>query len=204
VSLVVDVVLAAGGVAIGRWLARTWREGDRARPVAAGEGETRPPERAGNGNFPCDLGDVVVRVMERDEAWLAGALSFSEDGPIAALFVAPEAGADRAVFAREGEDGLLWLGALPAGEITPTQDPPHALEHGGAHFERLRRWPVGVRRLGTGVPTVGEKAILAEYAGPGEERLLVVAGADRTMGWRGVALRRADYDVLPGSKRTVG
>ena len=46
-------------------------------------------------------------------------------------------------------------------------------------YERARRLPVRVSRVGTGAPAVGERAVVAEYAGPAGARLLVVAGTDR-------------------------
>jgi hypothetical protein len=141
----------------------------------------------------------VVRVVERDEAWLAGALVLEEDHPVAALFVAPEAGGDRGVFAREAPgSGVTWLWPLAAEDLPLPKEPPHALEYGGAHFERARRLPVRVARLGSGAPSVGDRALLAEYAGPGTQRIVVVAGTERTVAWKGVALAPADYEVLPG------
>ena len=67
-----------------------------ARPRGAPPAAGPPPA-----TFPCKLGDVVVRAAEGDEAWLAGVLMFEEDRPVAALFVAPEAGGNRAVFVRD-------------------------------------------------------------------------------------------------------
>jgi hypothetical protein len=45
---------------------------------------------------------------------------------------------------------------------------------------------------------VGQSAVIAEYTGPGALRLVVVAGAEQTLAWRGVALAPGEYDVLPG------
>jgi hypothetical protein len=94
---------------------------------------------------------------------------------------------------------------LGAAELALTGDPPHALEYEGAHFERTRRLPVRVARAGSGAPHVGVRAILAEYArvGAGLERLLVVAGDERTLAWRGTALTPGEYDVLPGGSSTL-
>jgi hypothetical protein len=196
-SLVVDALIVVGGLALGRWIARRVGAG---RPRAT----TRTPEKAVAASdpfaaLPCRLGDVVVRSLERDEAWLAGALVLEEDHPVAALFVAPEAGGDRAVFARDAPgSGITWLWPLAPGDLPLTKEPPHALEYDGAHFERARRLPVRVARVGSGAPTVGDRAVLAEYAGPGTQRIVVVAGTERTMAWKGVALTPSDYDVLPG------
>jgi hypothetical protein len=199
VNLVVDLMVAAGGVVIGRWLARRLRArvpGEAAAAVAA----SSTPKLAA---FPCQLGDVVVRTAERDEAWLAGALVFEEQRPVAALFVAPEAGADRAVLVRASDDGVTWLSPLAPGELPLTPDPPYTIEHGGVRFQRARRLPVGVTRLGSGAPSVGERAVIAEYAGPAAEQIVVVVGTEQTLAWVGVALGKGDYDVLPGGKATL-
>jgi hypothetical protein len=198
VSMVVDVVLAAGGVVLGRWLARALRVRRAAESVVAADANR--PVGSVLAGLPCALGDVIMRTVERDEAWLAGALVFHEEKPVAALFVAPEAGVDRAVFARQGDDGLIWLAALARGELALTNDPPHAVEHGGVRFERVRRLPVRVTREGNGAPEVGGRAVIAEYVASGAERLVVVAGAEQTCAWIGIALTKADYDVLPGGK----
>lgn len=204
-SLVIDAVVIAGGVVVGRWVARRMRA--RSAAKAGGEppdAQATPPRDAFAG-FRCRLGDVVVRVAERDEAWLAGALVLEEEQPVAVLFVAPEAGGDRAVFVRRGEgSGLTWLSPLPGGEVTPGAEPPHAIEHRGARFERARRLPVRVVRVGSGAPAVGERAVVAEYTGPAVERLVVLAGTERQLAWRGVALAEGEYDVLPGGQGTLG
>ena len=99
---------------------------------------------------------------------------------------------------------LAWLAPLAAGAFTRRMgDPPQALEHAGAHFERTRRLPVRVQRLGTGAPEVGATAVLGEYAGAGLERLVVVVGSSAALAWRGVALSKAEYDVLPGGQSTL-
>jgi hypothetical protein len=197
VSLVFDALVIVGGLVLGRWIVRSARGG---RP----RGPSRVPDKpAAAGDpfaaLPCRLGDVVVRVVERDEAWLAGALVLEEDRPVAALFVAPEAGGDRAVLVRDAPgSGVTWLWPLATGDLPLTKDPPHALEHRGVHFERARRLPVRVARLGSGAPNVGDRAVLAEYDGPGTQRIVVVAGTEGTVAWKGVALAPAEYDVLPG------
>jgi hypothetical protein len=146
----------------------------------------------------------VVRTAERDEAWLAGALVFEEEKPVAALFVAPEAGGDRALFVRDAPgSGLTWLVPLAKDALPLTSDPPHAVEHEGARYERARRLPVKVTRVGTGAPAVGARAVVAEYTGAAAERLVVVAGSEQTLAWKGVSLGEGEYDVLPGGASTL-
>lgn len=205
-TILVDALVVVGGIVVGRWIMKRVRaRGPSGGDPPAGEAKPpRPPARDPLASFPCKLGDVVVRTAERDEAWLAGALVLEEERPVAALFVAPEAGGDRALFVRDAPGaGLTWLAPLPDGAVGSTKDPPHALEVGGARYERARRLPVRVSRVGTGAPAVGDRAVVAEYAGAAADRLLVVAGADRTLVWKGVALREGEYDVLPGGKETL-
>ena len=205
-SILVDVLVVGGGILLGRWISRAFRARRRtsgSTPQAA----QRDAAQATTDPFasmPCKLGDVVVRTAERDEAWLAGALVFEEDKPVAALFVAPEAGGDHALFVRDAPGaGLTWLIPLAKGALPLTSDPPHAVELEGARYERARRLPVKVTRVGTGAPSVGARAVVAEYAGAAAERLLVVAGTEQTLAWRGVSLGEGEYDVLPGGGTTL-
>jgi hypothetical protein len=153
--------------------------------------------------MPCKLGDVLVRRVEGDEAWLAGALVFYEDRPVGALFVAPEARRDLAVLAREARSEVAWLSPAPSAGTLAGREPPSAIEHDGLRFDRTRRTPVRVERVGTGAPQVGATAIVAEYCGPGVERYLLVAGPESTLAWRGVSLTERDYDVLPSGRATL-
>jgi hypothetical protein len=201
VTLLVDAFVIVGAIALGRWVMRRVRRRAGAPDPELEAGHTRRDEPS---SFPCRLGDVVVRLAEGDEAWLAGAMMLEEDGPVAALFVAPEAGGDRAVFVRDAVGaGMTWLAPLARGALAVTREPPHALEHEGVRYERARRLPVRVSRVGSGVPTVGDHAIVAEYAGPANLRLLVVAGTSETLAWKGVTLKEGEYDVLPGGKDTL-
>ncbi len=196
-SVVVDAVVVLGGLLVGRAISRRLRA-RRARPAAdrfVAAKETQSLTGAPWGSA-CQLGDVIVRRVERDEAWLAGALVCVEERPVAAIFVAPEAGGDRAVFVRDG--ALAWMMPIADDLLVGAREPPYALEHQRVHFERTRRLPVRVERVGSGVPRMGPHAVLAEYAGPGDERIVVLAAAEAVLAWRGVALSERDYDVLPG------
>jgi hypothetical protein len=154
--------------------------------------------------FACKLGDVVIRRVEGDEAWLAGALVLAEERPVAALFIAPVAGGERALLVPgPPRAALTWLTPLAPGELALSGEPPRSIEHAGARFERTRRLPVHVSRLGKGAPHVGQSALFAEYETRGAERLVVVVGQDAALAWRGVALAEGEYDVLPGSPATL-
>lgn len=221
-SLLVTGALVAGGMLVGRWIMRSQQgaakkappgnapedEGDvksddeRKKDAAKKPKEPKVAAKDPFESFAVKLGDVVMRTGG-DEAWLAGALVFSEEVPTAALFVAPDAGGDRAIFARPSpDDALVWLSPLPAGEVATGAEPPTTLEHAGVRFERARRLPVRVARAGTGAPDMGERAIVAEYHGAGAERLLVVVGG-QTRAWRGALLEPGMFDVLPSGKTTL-
>jgi hypothetical protein len=155
--------------------------------------------------FVCRLGDVIVRRLEGDEAWLAGALVFAEERPIVVLFIAPDAGGGRAVLVPgPGQTTLSWLSPIEHGHVPVSGEPPQALEHAGTHFERTRRLPVRVQRVGTGAPRVGASAVLGEYAAAGLARLVVVAGSEAALAWRGVSLSASEYEILPGGQSTLG
>jgi hypothetical protein len=215
VSLLVTGALVAGGMLVGRWIMRSQRGQQPAPPDAPKDDDVKRDEKKAKEDpaapkvardpfesFAVKLGDVVMRAGG-DEAWLAGALVFSEEVPAAALFVAPDAGGDRAIYARPSpNDALVWLSPLAAGEVLTGAEPPTTIEHAGLRFERARRLPLRVARVGTGAPDMGERAIVAEYEAGGGERLLVVVGA-QTRAWRGAALEPGMYDVLPSGKSTL-
>lgn len=218
-SLLLTSILVGCGVLLGRVIAKSGdreaaaREGDRKDAhdgdVAPEQGAERPKAEAQKEGaptlerFPCQLGDVILR-GSGDEAWLAGALLLREGGDVvAALFVAPDAGGDRAVLARPPpSDELLWL-SPQQGISAVAGEPPPVLEIGGDRFERKRRLPLAAERVGSGAPDVGRQVIFAEYTGLGDDRLVVLAGAaaegrrDATWAWRGPVLLAGSYDVLP-------
>lgn len=227
-SLIVTSVLVAGGVLLGRWIARGGRpapheasgDGDAPKPASestngGAEGEGDPPVKeapkpAKNATpardlfaeMPCTLGDVVMRGNE--EAWLAGGVVFIEQHPVSALFVAPDTGAGHAIYARARPSReLFWLTPLPAGEVTVGAEPPTSLEHAGVRYDRLRRLPVKVQRAGSGAPDVGDQVIVAEYTSSGFERLVVVTGAGTARVWAGLVLEEGMYEVLPSGKSTL-
>jgi hypothetical protein len=196
--LAFGAMIVAAGILLGRLAARALRRGRGSRANEPLPSEViRDPLAA----FAFNLGDVVLRRVEGDEAWLTGALVFTEVRPVAALFIAPEPGGDRAVLvASTGAPGVTWLSPLTGHEVASGREPLHAIELAGVRFERTRRLPVHVERVGTGAPSVGERAIIAEYRGAGPERVLVVAGSDATLAWRGVAVLEGEYEVLPGER----
>ncbi len=121
---------------------------------------------------------------------------------VAALFVGPERGGDRAVYARPAPDASLdWLSPVPPEALTVGAEPPSAVEHDGKRFERVRRIPLAIAYAGAGAPELGPAGVIGEYEGGGGARLLLVVGASGTRAWCGVRLEEGMYDVLPGVAR---
>jgi hypothetical protein len=220
-SLLVTAGVVAGGVLFGRLVGRVlWgKRQPENGPAAAGSengpdrhpprpAQTQEPVKPASGRdplaeFPCQLGDVVIGAAG-EEAWLAGVLIFSERVPTAALFVAPDAGADRALYVRPNPaPTLVWMMPVAESELSIGREPPSTLEHKGERFERVRRLPLHVERAGTGAPDIGDQAVVADYASAAGERLLVVIGSGPARAWRGMTLEPGMYDVLPSGKATL-
>jgi hypothetical protein len=220
VSLILTGLVIAGTsgavVAVSRWIARR-REGAPPADAAAAtnattkkkleEEETKKPAAATDGTlvgFPCQLGDVLMR-LTGEEAWLAGGLVLSEEVPVAALFVAPEAKQDCVIYVRPPpKDAVYWLEPLDPGAVLVAGEPPSSVEHDGVRFDRARRLPLRPRRIGVGAPDVGDAVVVAEYNSAGAERLLVLkATSGVTKAYRGVELERSMFEVIPSGKSTL-
>ncbi len=229
-SLLVAATLAAGSFLVGRWVMRSGRPRDGSADAETGDAApTKTDDSGASGTpgapvvaaakrtpraavaalfaeFPCTLGDVILRTGG-DEAWLAGAVVFSEEVPVSALFVAPDAGGDHAIFVRPRPGvSVAWLRAVSPAALDALKlgsEPPSALELDGLWFERTRRLPVRAERVGTGAPDVGEQVIVAEYAASGVDRVVVVAGPGVLRAWRGVVLEEALYEVIASGASTL-
>ncbi len=212
----------SGAIAVGRWLS-----GRRDKPA---EPNTPPTDGAGDGTnetrdtldanavkrkvegphahlvgFPCQLGDVLMR-LTGEEAWLAGGLVLSEEAPVAALFVAPDAGHDCAIYVRpQPREAVYWMEPLDPGAVLVGGEPPSSVEHGGIRFDRVRRLPLRPKRIGVGAPDVGDAVVLAEYASAGSERLLVIRSTSGVShAYRGEELEVSAYEVIPSGSATLG
>lgn len=214
---------SSGAVAVGRWLSRRQEVTKHAKPEtestadaeararAANDAEAKKPtKRTAEGpqahleGFPCQLGDVLLR-LTGEEAWLAGGLVLSEEGPVAALFVAPDAVHDRAIYVRpQPREAVYWMVPLDPGAVLVGGEPPSSVEHGGIRFDRVRRLPLRPKRIGVGAPDVGDAVILAEYASAGSERLLVMrstSGVARA--YRGEELEPSSFEVIASGRSTL-
>ena len=218
---------ASGAVAVGRWLGRRQppsetkpdaegqpeaKDGDPENPSTPPKKETKKTvKRSAEGpqghleGFPCQLGDVIMR-LTGEEAWLAGGLVLCEEGPVAALFVAPDAGHDCAIYVRpQPREALFWLEPLDPGAVLVGGEPPSSVEHGGIRFDRVRRLPLRPKRIGVGAPDVGDAVVLAEYASAGSERLLVMrSNSGTSRAFRGEELEPSSYEVIASGKATLG
>jgi hypothetical protein len=188
----------------------TTSSGDAATKDAAKKGAKKPVKRTVEGpithleGFPCQLGDVLLR-LTGEEAWLAGGLVLCEEGPVAALFVAPDAVHDCAIYVRpQPREAVFWMQPLDPGAVLVGGEPPSSVEHGGIRFDRARRLPLRPRRIGVGAPDVGDAVVLAEYASAGSERLLVMRSTTGTSyAYRGEELDPASYEVIPSGRSTL-
>ncbi|MGH7281131.1 MAG: hypothetical protein ACRELY_06385 [Polyangiaceae bacterium] len=208
-SLVVTAAAVAGGLALGRWLTQRAIRNAPAKPVAKiakSDGDPAPEKSIPWDRFACRLGDVVVR-QDGAEAWLAGALVFSEDAPAAVLFVAPEAKVDRAVFVHAKPSAeLLWLAPIAEDSWKArSAEPPTSIELDGEPFDRIRRLPFRVERIGEGAPDLGPDVIFAEYKSTRseEKRVISISGSGHSRAWRGEKIDVAACDVLPSGSRTT-
>ena len=184
---------------------------DAAKQDAAKRATKKPPKRTAEGphahleGFPCQLGDVLMRITG-EEAWLAGGLVLSEEAPVAVLFVAPDAGHDCAIYVRpQPRESVFWMAPLDPGAVLVGGEPPTSVEHDGIRFDRVRRLPLRPKRIGVGAPDVGDSLVLAEYASAGSERLLVMrstSGVSRA--YRGEELEVSSYEVIASGKATLG
>jgi hypothetical protein len=205
----VILVGTSGVVAAGRWLRKRGGAAASARDAAkTKEAEAPPraaaPERRLDG-FDCQLGDVVLRVTG-EEAWLAGALVLAEDvEDVAALFLAPDAVHDTAVYAYpRPRSEMWWLAPLDPKTALIGGEPLSAIEHDGIRFERVRRLPLRTRRVGVGMPDVGDAVTVVEYASAGAERLLLLKGSSgKVFCYRGMALDAGSYEIIPSGASTL-
>jgi hypothetical protein len=210
----------SGAIAVGRWLSGRRDKSSEPKPPGESTNEdgdeprdatSKPVKRKVEGphahleGFPCQLGDVLMRITG-EEAWLAGGLVLSEEAPVAALFVAPDAGHDCAIYVRpQPREAVYWMEPLDPGAILVGGEPPSSVEHGGIRFDRVRRLPLRPKRIGVGAPDVGDAVVLAEYASAGSERLLVMrstSGASHA--YRGEELEVSAYEVIPSGRSTLG
>lgn len=196
----------SGVLVLGRWLARRKNEPTEKAPE---DGETRtndakPEEAERLEGFPCQLGDVIMRVTG-EEAWLAGGVVLSEEMPVAALFVAPDAGRDVAVYVcPRPKETVYWLAPLDPGAILVGGEPPSAVEHDGIRFERVRRLPLRPKRIGVGAPDVGDSVLVAEYASSGSDRLVLMkATTGTTRAYRGQELEPHAFEVIASGRATL-
>lgn len=217
---------ASGAVVVGRWIAKRRgapqadapeakdekkedepkkddappKKKEDARPMA--QKKEAPPEKLDG--FPCQLGDVVMRITG-EEAWLAGGIILSEEMPIAVLYVAPDAGGGSALYARPApKDSLFWLEPLDPGAILVGGEPPTSVEHGAIRYDRVRRLPLRPRRIGVGAPDVGDSVVVAEYASAGPERLVLFKASNGTsQAWRGIELEPSAFEVIASGKSTI-
>lgn len=214
-SLILAGVIAlstSGVIAVRRWLkARSTsdasvatKDGKAPEEPLAENAPAKPQDSPRLGAFMCQLGDVIVR-LTGEEAWLAGAVVLAEEVDIAALFVAPDAGGDRAIYVLPPpHEELWWLAQLDQAATIIGGDFLSAIELDTVRFERVRRLPLRARPLGEGSPEVGDSALVAEYASAGADRLLVLKGSSgKVFAYRGLELAPGSFEVIASGAATL-
>ncbi len=151
--------------------------------------------------FPCQLGDVVTTTAG-ESAWLGGVLILSEEHLVAALFVAPEAERDRALYVTpKPRQKLFWLEPLVAAMVVIGAQPPTTLEIDNVTFRRVRRLPCRAEVRGSGAPDLGEIITVIEYGSLGSERLVVLrAPSGACAAYRGSELAEGTFEVVTPSE----
>jgi hypothetical protein len=214
-SLLVMAGLTTLGIALGRGIvafARRSTAGATALPAqpAGLLGASATPLPPGGATaaeafavFPCAQGDVVLRSDGR-EAWLAGAQVFSEAAALACLFQAPEARGDVFVYALAQSKDLWWLAQVTPESVGLTAEPlsrdlPSVVAAADQVFERVRRVPLSVASYGETSVHIGAEALVAEYTGKHDMRLLLILGTRGLCVFSGELLQAFAYEVLPGT-----
>ncbi|MFO0678129.1 MAG: hypothetical protein U0169_16460 [Polyangiaceae bacterium] len=140
--------------------------------------------------------DVVVRTSG-ESAWCDAALVFREGAPVALLYASASRSGEPVVFVKGPPTRTVsWLRPCDVGPFA--SEPPSAFEIAGVTYQRSRRVPVAVERLGDDALPCAEEGILAEYTA-GDARRLVVFGARGrvALAFVGTELLAGTYDVLP-------
>jgi hypothetical protein len=197
-SLVIIAVTAAVAASLG-FLASRRRDGaaealNKASPRASKGAKPQkaapPPDPLAGLNLA--LGDVVS--AEGEERWLAGVIVARERATSAAVFIAPEGLAHRAVVAFPApQKGIFWLAPV---EVASTAEPPATLEIEGTAMHRRGRLPVTFERLGQGTPNVGASGILATYEAGGREVAILITSEGKSLAWSGRKLDEEEFDRM--------
>jgi hypothetical protein len=203
VIIVLSAIAIAGGLLAGRFAAMRHRA-TSTEPTRSPALPAAPVQTIDWTSFPCALGDVVVRTIDGAEVWLQGAVVLREDAPAAVLFIAPDAGGDRAVYVRpRPSTEIAWLSEVPGDAMIVGAEPPSALEIEGVRFERNRRLPLRTECLGNGTPEVGEMAIVGEYGAASGDVAIVLVSGGVARAWRGRRLGEGEFEVWgPGERPT--
>lgn len=215
-SLILAGVIAlstSGVIAVRRWMAQRSGSSLPAKAETDAASEAEQPDKANAspvasvprlGAFMCQLGDVILR-MTGEEAWLAGVLVLAEEVDVAALFIAPDAGGDRAIYVRPPpHEELWWLEPLEDAATFIGGDFLSAIEIDTVRFERVRRLPLRCRPLGESFPDVGDTVVVAEYVSPGADRLLVMRASSGTvLAYRGLELAPGAFEVIASGAATL-
>jgi hypothetical protein len=197
VSLLVTAIIVGGGALVAGIGARI-ALARRARRQSEDEVAEEPAKasRLAIAGFAFEQGDVIS--IAGRELWLEhGWLLAEGDDPIAALLFAREA----VVLAEPRPRGRVCR--LHEVELRMPGDPPSALDHGGARYERARRLPVAIERLPQSPEPPWPNALLCEYRGLGGEVLWVLLHAGTCRAWAGFFVAEHEIEHWGGGAETL-
>lgn len=192
--LLASLLASMSGAGLG-WLMHR-RVAKRESHARAHIAERKGPEAPLLAGFPCQPNDVVLR-STGEEAWLAGVVVLSERVPVAALFHAPNAVHDLALYVQpQPRPSVWWLEPVDMSTLDIGPKPPSALEVGHVRFERTRLIPLEATTAGSVSPMVTGSVLVAEYVASDTERLLVLKAPAQTLAYRGRELASGTYEVI--------
>lgn len=195
-SLVLFALLTCGAAASGWVAGRTLRAASKTPPDPLALGALAVVDPLPG--FFFGLGDALSRGGE--EALLEGAYVLREEGaPLASIFVAagPEGAPLVAAFPPPVKEVFWMERSVAPGALSG----PLVLELGGALLELVRRLPVTIDLVGSGVPPLAREGILYEYRGDGERCALVLAAGGGGLVGLGTVCEQDALERFPGPFR---
>jgi hypothetical protein len=140
------------------------------------------------------VGDVVQHLGS--DYLVEGVLTLSEDGRGARLYRLFDDGAERFLYAKQGNHDPLLL--APAAGLVLEGGPPESIEHQQQPFRLTSRVQAAVVRVGSiGERKLGDRVRVHEYAGPGPARLLLLDWGERIESFAGERVAPHLLDILP-------
>jgi hypothetical protein len=194
--VLLTALAAAAGILVGQFVARKWI----GRPKPETVSDPPPPPPRPPVGFAVRVGDVVMTTSD-GEAWVSGALVFSDASAVSALFFGPDKGDAHALYTHvEPATELGWLAPLSDQDARALlTSAPVTLERGGRRFEQTCRLPLFTQVVGEGTPEIGPQIILREYASEGGHLIVALYDGPRILGFEGRWKHSHEYELVEPS-----